>query len=29
MIRATAKYWGRHAAHRLVEPLEVIRQLTA
>jgi LmbE family N-acetylglucosaminyl deacetylase len=29
MIRATAKYWGRHAAHRLVEPLEVVRQLTA
>lgn len=29
MIRATAKYWGRHAAHRLVEPLEVIRQLSS
>jgi len=29
MIRATARYWGRHAAHRLVEPLEVVWQLTA
>jgi len=29
MIRATARYWGRHAAHRLVEPLEVMWQLTA
>jgi LmbE family N-acetylglucosaminyl deacetylase len=29
MIRATARYWGRHAAHRLVEPLEVIWQLMA
>lgn len=29
MIRATARYWGRHAAHHIVEPLEVIRQLTA
>lgn len=28
MIRATARYWGRHAAHRLVEPLEVAWQLT-
>jgi LmbE family N-acetylglucosaminyl deacetylase/CheY-like chemotaxis protein len=27
MIRATARYWGRYAAHRLVEPLEVVRQL--
>jgi LmbE family N-acetylglucosaminyl deacetylase len=29
MIRATARYWGRHAAHRLVEPLEVMWQLSA
>jgi LmbE family N-acetylglucosaminyl deacetylase/CheY-like chemotaxis protein len=28
MIRATARYWGRHAAHRVVEPLEVVWQLT-
>jgi LmbE family N-acetylglucosaminyl deacetylase/CheY-like chemotaxis protein len=28
MIRATARYWGRHAAHRVVEPLEVAWQLT-
>ena len=27
LIRATARYWGRHAGHRLVEPLEVLRQL--
>ncbi|MEP6493568.1 MAG: PIG-L family deacetylase [bacterium] len=27
LIRASARYWGRHAGHRLVEPLEVIRQL--
>ena len=25
LIRATSKYWGRYAGHRLVEPLEVIR----
>ena len=29
MIRATARYWGRHAAHRVVEPLEVVWQLTS
>jgi LmbE family N-acetylglucosaminyl deacetylase len=27
VIRATARYWGRHAGHRVVEPLEVIRQV--
>jgi LmbE family N-acetylglucosaminyl deacetylase len=29
LIRATARYWGRHASHRLVEPLETVWQLTA
>jgi LmbE family N-acetylglucosaminyl deacetylase len=29
MIRSTARYWGRHAGHRIVEPLEVLRQLSA
>lgn len=29
MIRATARYWGRHAAHRLVEPLEIVWQLSS
>jgi LmbE family N-acetylglucosaminyl deacetylase len=27
VIRATARYWGRHAGHRVVEPLEVVRQV--
>jgi LmbE family N-acetylglucosaminyl deacetylase len=27
VIRSTARYWGRHAGHRLVEPLEVVRQV--
>lgn len=29
VIRATARYWGRHAGHRVVEPLEVVRQVTS
>ncbi len=29
LIRATARYWGRHARHRLVEPFETVWQLTA
>jgi hypothetical protein len=28
LIRATARYWGRFAGHRIVEPLEVVRQLS-
>ncbi len=28
LIRATARYWGRYAAHHIVEPLEIVRQLT-
>ncbi|HXT18792.1 MAG TPA: PIG-L family deacetylase, partial [Gemmatimonadaceae bacterium] len=28
LIRATARYWGRFAGHSVVEPLEVIRQLS-
>jgi LmbE family N-acetylglucosaminyl deacetylase len=27
VIRSTARYWGRHAGHRLVEPFEVVRQV--
>jgi LmbE family N-acetylglucosaminyl deacetylase len=27
VIRSTARYWGRHAGHRLVEPLEIVRQV--
>jgi len=28
LIRATARYWGRHASHRLVEPLETVWQFS-
>jgi len=27
VIRSTARYWGRHAGHRMVEPFEVVRQV--